>query len=68
MTKINEAILRRIVREEISRVLSEVKKGDKVRTPHGEGVVLRLAGEQVKVKLNSGAAVNTHRDRAKPIN
>jgi len=64
----NREDIRQIVREEIVRMLSEVKKGDKVRTPHGDGVVLQIAGEQARVKLGSGAVVHTHRDRAKAIN
>lgn len=60
--------IQKIVREEIRRVLNEVKKGDKVHTPHGDGVVLDISGERARVKLASGAVVRVHRDRAKASN
>lgn len=58
--------IRKIVREEVAHALSEhAKRGSKVLTPHGPGVVLSLAGEQARVKLTSGAVVRLHRDRVK---
>lgn len=60
--------IQKIVREEIRRVLNEVKKGDKVKTPHGDGVVLDISGEQARVKLASGAVIKVHRDRANAAN
>lgn len=65
-----EKEIRQIVREEINRIMvTEVaKKGNKVLTPHGPGVVLNVAGATARVKLNSGAVVKVHRDRAKVNN
>jgi preprotein translocase subunit YajC len=65
----NEERIRQIIREELSKMLTEtVKKGDRVRTPHGTGEVLQVLASQVKVDLDSGATIKVHRDRAVCIN
>jgi preprotein translocase subunit YajC len=65
-----EKEIRKIIREEIHRILiaEAARKGDKVLTPHGPGVVLNIAGNTARVKLNSGAVVKVHRTRAKVNN
>ena len=71
-----EVKMREMIREEVKRVLKEGgitlkegrgKKGSRVRTVHGTGVILNVNGEQVRVKLDSGASIKVHRDRATVI-
>ena len=73
---LNENKIREIVREEIRKafkisglVLKEdsPKKGSRVNTPHGKGTVLTIASSTVRVKLDTGAIMKIHRDRAHVI-
>ncbi len=69
----DENRIREIVQEEIRKafktsglVLKEdsPKKGSRVNTPHGKGTVLTIMSSTVRVKLDSGAIMKIHRDRA----
>jgi len=64
--------IREIVREEVRKILKESgialqedtpKKGNRVRTPHGNGVVLYLAHPNVRVRLDSGNIMNINRNK-----
>ena len=71
-----EVKLREMIREEVKEILrlggialkeGRGKKGSRVRTVHGTGVILNVNGEQVRVQLDSGATIKVHRDRATVI-
>lgn len=58
-----ETKIREIVREEVRRILNAggikldedtPKKGNRVSTPHGNGVVITLNHPNVRVKLDAG--------------
>ena len=64
--------IREIVREEVRKILKESgialqedtpKKGNRVRTPHGNGEVLYLAHPNVRVRLDSGNIMNINRNK-----
>ena len=68
--------IREIVREEIQRAFKQSgltlkedapKRGSRVRTVHGTGVVQTVRSSTVQVKLDSGAVMKVHRDRAHVI-
>ena len=76
MRPVEERKIREMIREEVKRVLKEGgitlkegrgKKGSRVRTPHGEGVIQDTFSSQVKVRLDSGNTIKVHRDRATVI-
>ena len=67
-----EIRIREIVREEVRKVLKAggvkldedtPKKGNRVSTPHGNGVVQYLAHPIVRVKLDSGNVMNINRSK-----
>lgn len=58
-----ESKVREIVREEVRKILKAggvalqedtPKKGNRVQTPHGNGVVITLSHPNVRVKLDAG--------------
>ena len=69
--------VKRIVREEVRRLLresgiklneSKPKRGDTVDTPHGPGQVLWTAAASVRVRLAQGAIININRAKVIPKN
>lgn len=71
-----ETKIREIVREEVRRILKAggvkldedtPKKGNRVSTPHGNGVVITLNHPSVRVKLDAGNHMWVNRSKVVTI-
>ena len=65
----NKSELREMIREELQRVLKEgsPRKGSRVRTVYGDGVVLTDRGNVVHVKLDGGRICKASKTKVQVI-